>query len=44
MTTGTCQHCKEKECELEIVETEKGKENWCDACIEGRELETEIKK
>ena len=34
---GKCQNCKESECILEVVETEKGKKEWCDTCVAGRE-------
>ena len=35
---GKCQNCHEKDCELEEIETEKGKKMWCDACIEGYKI------
>lgn len=41
---GKCQNCREQNCELLEVETEKGKKLWCDACFTGRVFELEESK
>ncbi len=36
---GKCQNCHEKDCELEEIEIDGIKKNWCEDCISGWNLE-----